>query len=460
MAIDFDTNPGGLFRRLGRIIHLINSTNAFRGSSDLSAASIVSIGTGITNIVGQYGSTDQQLIDAIHAYRDSARASLSGFTSTLSQLASSTIIEMANDDAPLPSLTLSVAMKEVIDQMIAGSEDVDANTVSVSAAAGSGNTGTAVCATSVKGPDGLDREYVLAETITLRAANDSQSNTATAGRESWSISSPVPQGDQLSWDWPKGSGIATSTTSVAADGPLNRLANGDMEDFTSNVPDKWTVVVGTAGTHILRAATPYTGTYSLSFVGDGSNLTAIRQKFNDSSVGTSYRILPSTVYAIHFWHKVSATPATGVLNVTLTDSGGTAVANDASATCEITKDLTASTTSWAAVNGFIQTPSVLPTAPFYLKVHLSTALENAVTLYIDDLTMAIPTQVYTGGPYVAVFPGATATVKDDEFAVTVANNWAGAFQKAFQQMFDMRQLGLALPSDSGGTETIPDSLIA
>lgn len=461
MTIALTTSPGGLFRRVGRMTYVLNSVNSFRGTADLSAASIVSLGVGTTNILGQFASADQQLMDLLYTNLESARSALSGYTFFLSQLASNTVVEMANDDTPLFSKTPFDALTLLIAQMTTNSESVNANTVSVSVATGSSNTGTAVCIASVKGPNGKDREYVIAEAITLTASTDSQSASATAGQESWAITSPVVQGDQLSWDWPKGSGSSTALTASAVDGSQQLLANGNFETWTvSNIPDLWTVLVGAAGADILRSSTVFAGTYALSFLGDGSTLTAVRQVFNDSSAGTATKLLPNTVYAINLWVRVSVTPAAGVLKVTLTNSAGTAMTNDAGTTLEISKALTAVSTTWVAVNGFIQTPRVMPAEPQYLKIHLSTALTSGRTVYIDNLTLARATEIYPGGPYVAVFPGATATVKNDTFTLTVANDWGGAFQKAFQRIFDMRSLGLAIPSNASAAETILDSLVA
>jgi hypothetical protein len=460
MAIDLDTNPGGFFRIVGRIAFVVNSINSFRGDADLSAASIASIGVGTTNILGQFASANQQLVDSMYAKRDRARSTLSGYASELSQLASSTLVEMANDDTPLSSLTLSAAMTLLISQMRSATETVNANAVSVSVATGSSNVGTAVCISSIKGPDGKDREYVIPEVIRLRAITDSQSSSITAGSESWSLTSPVAQTDQLSWDWPKGS--ASSATISASTDSSSKLVNGDFEDWTGNVPDYWTVVVGVGGTDILKSTTTLSSasTYSLRILGDGSTLSAIRQKFNDGDLGTSYRLLPSTVYAIHCWLRVSTVPSAGVLKITLTDSAGTALTNDASATCEISKTLSGATTSFASFGGYIQTPSLMNSTAYYLKVHLSTALDNTKSVYVDDLRLVTPTEVYRGGPYLAVFAGATATVKEDTFAITVANDWAGKLQKACQQFFNMRQLGMAIPSNSVGSETVSDSLVA
>jgi hypothetical protein len=157
---------------------------------------------------------------------------------------------------------------------------------------------------------------------------------------------------------------------------------------------------------------------------------------------------------------MSSTPAAGVLALSLIDSGGSIITNDFGTSQTITKALTGVSTSWVNVTGFFQTPKVLNSTQYSLKLHLTTAITNTHIAYIDSLQMVLATEAYKGGPYLAVFSGATATVKNDTITVAVANNWAGAFQKAFQRFFNMRQLGLQLPSDTGGTETISNSWVS
>ena len=74
--------------------------------------------------------------------------------------------------------------------------------------------------------------------------------------------------------------------------------------------------------------------------------------------------------------------------------------------------------------------------------------------------------LYSGGPQAAIFSGKTpftkgsAQVAPDSFTITVTNDRAGEFQEWFERMFDMAAKGLILPSDSGGSETQSDALIA
>lgn len=457
------TGTGGLFTRIGKELHALNSINALLAAGDLSAASIRSIGVLTTNIEAQYASANQQLVDNLYSqFRDSARNSLGSQKSYLKALAENTLNQMVDDDTAVSAKQLSVTMPILITQMTGAGESVNANATSVSVATGSGNTGTAVCASSVKGPDGRNREYLFAEAISVKCQRDSQSATATAGAEPWTAVGEIAVTNPLDWNWPLGSGASASLTANVPENSRDMLANGDFEDFTTaNIPDNWTISVGSAGTTILSSTDEYKGTNALRFVGNGSQLTEIYQKFNQTAgSGSTKKLKPSTVYAINCWVKVSATPAAGVLALSLAEDDGTVINNDQSVANTISKDLTTVSTSYVAFNGFFQTPAVLPDGtPYRIRLRLTTALDNAKTVYIDELCMVPATELYTGGPYAAIFAGATASVLNDSFTITVSNDWGGALQKGAERFFGMRSLGLQLPSNSAGSETVLDSLV-
>lgn len=457
------TGTGGLFKRIGRNVYNLNSLNAYRGTTDLSAASIVSLGTGIDNIDGQYLATNQQLVDSLYSQRDQLRSAVGSFPYYLQNLASSTLVKMADDDAAMSQKTVQAAMVVLITQMAGTADTVLANTVSIAATAGATNTGTAVCAVSVKGPDGKNREYILNETIVASATSDSQSGTAAAGSETWSAVGEVAQNDVFAYDWPLGSGAGNSFASTDPSGGTSYIANGDFEDWTvANIPDDWSIVVGTAGTTVFKESTiVYRGTYALKILGNSSELTALKQLFNQASgSGSTQNLLPSTVYAFNCFLRVSSVPSAGTIVFELTDSAGTIINNSQGVANRITKALTAATTSYAAVNGFFQTPAVLPTTtPFNIRARLTVALDNAKSVYIDDMALIPATEFYQGGPYIAIFPGSVATVIGDTFSIAASNNWGGGFQKCFERYFGMRSMGMQLPSASSGN-TINENLIS
>jgi hypothetical protein len=471
MAVDLTTSPGGLFRRLGKIGYAINSINTFNGTGDLSAGGVRSVGVLTDNVQDQFESSRQDLTQQLYSQRDSYRGAHGAYKSYLRTLAQNTLIEMVNDDTRLPQKTLTLALTELIAQMVSGSASVTRPTTSATVTAGSGNTGTGVCAASLTNKYGAPLDYVFAETLTLKATADSQSATATASSEPFSYTGAAQQSDALAWDWPLGSAAQGSLTAIdaALNNSGNVLQNSSFATFTTaNAPDNWPVAVGSVGTAILQAtgSNAYKGSSGLALVGDASVLHSLSQPFNTSpstslgAGGTSYRLKPSMVYAVNLWHKVSDAAATGTVTLSLVDGSGTVLNDGAGTANTITVTVDNLTTSWTNTKGFFRTPAVLPSTAKLRIAASSGAALSAHTLYLDHLAMCEASQLYSGGPYVAVFSGATEFVLADKFTIAVANDsltnakWAYLLEK----LFSLRSLGLAIPSD--GSPTIADSYIA
>jgi len=447
MAIPL-TTTGGVFRRLGRTWFLLTSLNGWRGTANLSAAGAVSLGTGIDNITGQYDSANQNLVDGLYSQRDQQRNSFP-LPFALSALAANTVVQKADDDTICNPRTLQNALTILISQMVGSGDTVNANTVSVATATGGSNVGNAVIAASIKNAAGVLQEYVFAETLTAKCITDSQSG-GTAGAEFWTLTGDLAAtSGSLGWDWPAGSGASVGIQAKTASAGL--LTNGSFETWTlTDIPDGWSIVVGTASATVFQTTSVvYRDSSALRILGNASELTSLRQQLTG--------LKPATIYCFNLFQRVSAVPAAGVLSIDLYD-GSSIINDDAGTANQTTKALTASTTSYAALNGFFRTPSVLP-ANIYLRVRLTTALDSGKSVYIDELCLTTPVQTYAGGPYVAIFAGSTSSVKNDSFTVTVSNDWGGKLQTAAEAFFGMRNLGLQLPSNGSGSETIPDSLV-
>jgi len=99
------------------------------------------------------------------------------------------------------------------------------------------------------------------------------------------------------------------------------------------------------------------------------------------------------------------------------------------------------------------------TQPLYFRIIAMGAIAAGTDVYIDEIAIVKGTQLYKGGPYVAVFSGVTAAVNEDEWTLTATNDRAGEFQEWFNRIFDMAGKGLLLPS-SGSGSLIPDTLIS
>ena len=448
------TGTNGLFTRLGKIIDLVNKINLHRSTTLI---------TEVQDIDDEYANDRRDLIDELYTQSALYRSSASTFLADLNTLAENTIIQMVYDDMGLSPQTIEAAMAELIRQMIASADDVDASVVSVTPAYDSLNNGDGKAAATVT--DGFAKltQYVEPETIALTCTSDSQTGGVTEGQETFTAVGQAAT-DLLEPEWPDGSGANTEVLVISAevDNGINILTNSDFEDFTvANDPDQWALDVGTAGGTIFEAGSPdiYLGEKALRILGNGSQLTRISQVFDNSGSGTGGELLPNTVYAINLVTKVSSAPAAGVLRVSLQDSTDTILQDDAGTNQSFTVDVTAETTAWLQHPTTFRTPRVIPDG-CQLVIELTTAITNTHSLYIDDVAMAPATRLYPGGPLVGVFRGAEKWVEGDRITLAVANDAAGAFQQAFERLFGMKAMGLILPYDTGGTETIADSLIS
>lgn len=441
-----------LFTLLGHNGNILNTINTERGTT---------IPNDMNTMYSAYESDNvESVIDGTMAQITSWQNANSGFLYLLQQLASNTIITIVNNDVTQPNASISTALNELIVQMKANSQTVAQSVVGISGTAAGTNEGNPAFVYSTKTSLGVPLENMYAELIVGACTSDSQPNGgASAGSEVITFQGQQAVTDTLSYKWPGGSGSSLALTLVNASlsstgGTSQWLNNGDFESWTTNVPNNWEIVVGTAGTQIVKESVAYTGTYSLGIVGDGSTLTSIHQEFAVDNSGT---IAPVTQYCWNAWIKVSATGGTGVLQVDLVDGTGTIINDQAGTANSTTINVSSLTTSFVAFGGSFRTPRLLPTS-VYLRISLTTALTAGKIIYIDRMAFTQMTQMYTGGPYMVGFSGNTDSIIGDSFTVTTTNT-PGGFQRLFDRWFNMKSLQMLLPSTTG-TPTLPDSLIA
>ena len=448
------TGSGGLFPRIGKLGAILNVSNTLRGTT---VPAIVDL------LFAQFASTDRALVGGLYADLASSQSAMSGYLAKIRSLASDIVIQMVLDDAPQTSKSLATAMAYVIAQMIATSATVRKCGVAASVASTSGNHGDPVWVVSTKTRTGLFAENLFADSMRIEVTGDAQTFSATAGSEPYAVRGGLAITDPLSHLWPTGSACSASLQAVdatldAQGGAGNALVNGDFEVFTvANTPDSWTVVAGVAGTTMFRVSiTPYDGLYALAFYGDGTVANSIYQQFG---LDTSVQIKPRTQYAICGWARRSATDTTS-LEFALVDGAGATILDDHGVACSVTQTIAGMTSSYAPVTGTFRTPRVLPSV-VRLVVRMTAALASSVTITIDRLAMTEMTPLYAQGPYLSAFSKVGSDpIIGDSWTLTATNDRLGQFQVLFEKLFGMRSLGLLLPSDTSGSETIPDSLIA
>jgi len=542
----------GLFDILGKPFKAQGILNTARGTTlPAAVADALTIFKNLASpTVGQ-----QQAIAGLPAAVPAYQASGAGLATALQQYAQNFLIETVNADTPLSAKTLSAALTELIRQMVAGSQSVDASTVAMSVTAGSSNTGNGVLLTSIKRGDGLVNEYAIAETLTATVTSDSSAQSAGISVTGQSAASTL-----LGQDWPLGSGASTSIQSV--DASANLLTNSDFEDETTlaNAPDGWILTTATVGTTLKMtdpevqtvaiSGTPTAGyyylnftdknskvqttgqiaynatasavqsalrlldnlgsvtvtatgtapnyTHTVTFVGYGGDLTqmtstsrldtgsithattsagtaqvyaggkALQFASNGSELTTIYQrvsnLKAETPYAVSLWAIADAAIAAGVVKLELVDGIGGSIINDSQGVANaLTFNASDLTTSWqnlkALVSGecVFRLPLVVPPL-VYFRLRLSTAVTNTKSIFFDHLAMTEMTRIYSGGPHVAAFTGATAFKKADTWSVAVTNDRAGLLGEYCNRNFSLAASNLLIPSNSAGSETIPDSV--
>lgn len=433
----------GLFDKLGTLF----------GTTQSIDAHLAQLVTDIQTDIRLTYIADPDLAGALLGNLESIKATAASNNSAVQIAARKTVIEMVNDDNPLSVKSLKEALIELIFQM-GTDDDVDGSTAS-----GEGNTapdsgtGNGRLILDVTDGEGNNKEYIVAEDIAAICTSDSQTS-GTKGRETFSVKGEASIVSRFSELWPEGSGGSRSVqvTDPALDASRavgkNRLTNSSFEAFTSDVPDNWQLDTGVAGTNITATTTEHRGTNALSIVGDGTTNFELTQEF-DNSLETPSPLLKQRRYCFGLWIRDDGTtPASGDLTMSIVGVSGSTVI-----------DLTAIDSTYTLYTFVFSTPLLLLASPMQAKLQLTTLLTSPREVFVDSAFVAEMFELYQGGPNFLIVPGSTEYIKDDKFVQAIANDGAGLFQAFFDRFYDMRGLGLRLPSQTDGSETIDDALI-
>lgn len=434
MAVDLDSGSG-LFDRLGALGYVLEICDQFyagNSSGDVSKE--------LNDFLVKYDASSNDIRSVVGGIPAALKLFQSTQETIYSELffaAQNTIIEMVDADDPLGNRDIQSALERLISQMQASSDTVDANEPSSSTTAASGNSGTAVVLVTLTDENGLTLENVYDEDIVITVTDDLTDRGETVsivGEDSNSIA-------KTSCRWPNGSGSETSLTVVD---PSNDgvLLNGGFESWTSSNPDNWDVTGSTV--HSRETTTVHIGSSSLKITGNGSATPDLFQDMSDLGLRSN------TNYLVAFSYYLSANPAAGSLKVSISDGSSTLVSK--------TIDLTSATTgAWQRVADCFRLTSPLP-AIIEFHVEVLGPLTNSSTVLIDDVCFGTEmTQLYNGGPFIAIVGTDDRLAIDDSWTIAVTNDARGKFQTLFARMFDRPEL--LLPSATGGSETIGDALI-
>lgn len=337
MTIDFDV----LYTRLGKFFNAANTIQtALQTTIEAEVEDAVQELGGANTI--NYEAVREGILTGLRALQNDCYSALSSCVVTPS---SNLLIQTVKDDAQQVDDGITNALYELILQMIANDESLDASTPAASVAYGADNVGNGVLVTSINRGDGKINEYILAETISGSIVSASAGLLATL--QLYGELSTT----ELSYDWPLGSGCSqglTGQTSISSD---NLLTNGTMETEDAqddDLPYGWTVSIGVTGTTVKLtnievqtvtiSGTPTTGYYLLHFTDrDGKTQTTKPIAYNASGAtvqtslnalsGLSKVTVSSTGTSPNYTHTVTftGTPNPGQLTSTeYTDSGSIA----------------------------------------------------------------------------------------------------------------------------------------
>ena len=453
-----------LFARLGRIFDHFASVKAYKNTLDSEIADTV------TNFSG----ADLDMIGLLLRNHKIRKGDVNGIAGDLQAAAIKTLIDTVDDNYSIPKRNTYEAVAELVRQMIADSKTVDGNTITVgSTSAGGSNVGTGTFVFSEIAPV-LDRaknrpgniaiQTIKSETITARCEEDSTARTTPEGGEKFRV---FGQRDENSMheDWPQGSGsrMTISAASPRVNGGRgpgrNILHNSDFEEFTTNVPDHWTLATGTAGTHVFAAGAGATQSNALRFVGDGSTNPKLTQTLRTTN-GTLGQLNTDKPYTISFFAKYATARPGQTLRISITSDGSTVHnAGVIGRQMQITLASAAITTSYALYSVKCFTPLSIGKNSI-VTIDFGGNVDNTAEVFIDDLVIAQMNSMGQGLGSVQVIPGVTAYRTGDEFTAAITNNNEGAIQNEFDRFFGMERLGLALPGNVAGGENIADTLIS
>lgn len=466
--LSFADAPGNWFTTIGRLGGLAKKLRAYQLDA-LSNLTDVTVG----QVAQLKNEADVQALvgDSYLSVLSSTAGSVSPL---LQNVAQTYLNRLIFRDSPrvgqtLTSQNVTASLGELIRQMGVQGATVRRHVLGSSTTAFTG-TGNAVLNVSTTRPlDGLPLEHLYAETLTAVCTQDSYLGGATAGNETVTVVGTGSEGDPFAFDWPLGSNCSATLQAIDGDvddGSGNLLTNSGFERFTSNAPDNWEVMVGTAGTDLFEEDVivydPASGGKSLGVVSDGSSLVQIRQLFG-SSTGTQGTLDAVAQYGFCvFLRRDGGAPLSqGTLIADLHD--GTAVIDDEAGTpCSVSMDLTTLTTGFAAYTGAFRTPLALPSA-VYLRLRFSVPADTGRAVYLDKASLGAMTQLYASGPFVSCHAGSTPFVAGDYATITLTNSRDGSggldtFQTLMARLFP-QMIGQEIMLPSSSVPSVQDTMI-
>lgn len=293
----------------------------------------------------------------------------------------------------------------------------------------------------------------------------------------------TPTGGSYLLQWTSPAGVTRSTGTI-----LWNADGGSVQSALRTIPGLEYVTVATTGTtpnfthavtfaavagdisqltsvnHLTGGTTP-TITHATTTPGDPGSYKGRALRLACNGVELTEVAHPLTglaADAVYFCHaRLRRTGATagGAIDMEIVDGiGGSVVADAAGTDNSLTVDATAIPDSSHASQSFsFRIPRTI-SQPVYLQLRISSAIDNACSIYVDEVTVTRATQLYPGGPWVSVVGGAAPAIVGDSWMLGVANDRSGQIQEWYNRAFGMAERGLLLPV--AGTSLIPEAVLS
>ncbi len=441
----------------------VNYANLFTGLGEFvqRADEYVSIYTTLTNGLSEIatdlqGISRQDIFSGTPEIFDGFRAAVLSWIATINAKAGELLTERESilEELELEETTIQAVLAEMFRDMVDNAQTIKRNVVTIGAItddkvnANAGSIMVDKVLDGVSNPHGsfsanweyAGRDSELSDTdeMFVEVITDSDSDGATEGNEVLQVFGRVATSDRYSWET-FGSGAGPTLSPIQG---ASLMTNLEMEGFTSDVPDGWTLDNGTAGVHVIEEnVTTKRGVDALEFAGDGAEATI---QISQAIPGSTFK--PRQRYVVGFWIRGQMGTSSGTLTIQFEGTGYTAGATEK---ISLNSAALAAMTSYTWNYFFVNMPDVLPT-DMELVIKW-TGTPSAHTVHIDGGGVAIP--AWHNGVAFAAYAGSEKFVKNDRFSVAITQSGAGVFQNWFR-----KALGVQMPAVGGGAETISDTL--
>lgn len=439
----------------GKIFGGINEINTFRGTTLYTRADTIS---------ALYTTAAEQRLASEGLYSQVVSAD-SGLDTTVQfffNMSKETLKVASVEDSEFPiALDDDTLLAKLINDAVAQAQTFQLPTVQIGGASTVNATGVTtlqgapfgngvIVGTIINPRTGVVKYYSYEETIRLTCSVDSYTGGATAGQETFAVQS-FASVDVLDSEWPKGSGVNTTMQSAGTNvGTL--IANAYFDTWltsNANTPTDWTVNVLVPGTTLFQSTDAYSSPYAATLTAAIVNSELI-QPINGLQGNQNY------VAGIRVKRATAITG--GVLTVALRDASGTILTNALGSNMSFTVALTGSSGAYILTTSVFSVPRGFST-PAYLSLKITTAMNAAESIRLDNVELIPMQSTYVGGPDIAFVPGNVGWAFNDTYTFAVTNSAdTGSFVKLFDRLYNTRARDLDLPV--AGSPTISDSLIS